>query len=350
MRPGTTLCIPAWNGEAFVAETLAAAVRQDVPGLVIHVSVDGADQATAEACRPFLDDPRIRLTLQPRRLGWVGNSNWLIAAADTRFVAMLPHDDVPEPGWLAALHGVLAAAPEAVCAFADLRGFGARTRRIDQAEIRGPILARLLDTLLHQRAAVAYRGLLRLRDAEDRPFLPTDMPRDIAADTAWLMELACRGEVRRVPEVLVAKRYHAGNTHGAWGSLPPAEQVEAQAALAATMTRRALAAIAEAAAPRGAVVAAALLRLAGCGAGLPRHPKTPPAALIAAYGVACPEAAHALPLPPRRVLIGQAGAGPLALLLDDPATLAKLAVLGASLPDATEPRLVAALGALAAGE
>ena len=36
------------------------------------------------------------------------------AAAETRFVAMLPHDDVPEPGWLEALHGVLAAAPKAI--------------------------------------------------------------------------------------------------------------------------------------------------------------------------------------------------------------------------------------------
>ena len=230
-----------------------------------------------------------------------------------------------------------------------MRRFGAQTQRINQAEIRGPILARLLDTLLHQRAAVAYRGLLRLGDGNSRPFLPTDLPRDIAADTAWLMELACHGEVRRVPKVLMAKRYHEANTHTAWGVLPRTEQIDIQAALTATMTRRALAAIGTVPALRGAVVAAGLLRLAGCGAGLQAAFRLSPAALITAYGLACPDAVEALPLPPRDVLLSQPGAAPLALVLNDPGTTARLAALRATLPDAMEPRLVAALEVLEAG-
>lgn len=348
MRPGTTLCIPAWNGAAFVAETLAAAARQDVPDLVVHISVDGGDSATAEACAPFLADSRFRLTVQPQRLGWVGNTNWLFARAQTRFVAILPHDDLPEPGWLNALHAALAAAPHAVCSFADLQGFGGYMRRINQSEVRGATLTRLLDTLLHQRPAVAYRGLFRCLHADDMPFLPTSLPGDVAADTAWLMELACRGELRRVPEVLVRKRYHAGNTHSAWDTQPLAAKVQTQGALAGWMTRRALATVGEDPAFRSAVVAAALLRLAGCGAGLPGSHRLPVSDLLVAFGAACPEASLALPRPPIGPLLAEPDAAPLRNLLTGPASSARLSAVRDTGTDGMDPNFATALSTLAA--
>lgn len=264
MHPATTVCVPTWGGAAFIGETLRALQQQDWPAMEIRISVDGNDRDTAAACAPFLADPRVRLAVQPARLGWVGNTNALIAAADTEFVAIMPHDDLPAPDWLGSLHRVLRAHPRAVCAYADIEGFGTSTMRFAQPEVSGPPLQRVLETMLNQGACVAYRGLLRLGAAADRPLVPTGLPGDISADTAWLMVLAQRGELRREPRVLVRKRYHPRNTHGAWSTRPPEDQRAAFVALLARMRAIALAGTPGATAA-AAVNLATLLRLAGCG-------------------------------------------------------------------------------------
>ena len=72
-----TLGVPAYRGEAYIAETLTSIQAQTHEDLEVLISLDGPDPATEEACRPFLSDPRFRLMSQPRNLGWVGNFNWL---------------------------------------------------------------------------------------------------------------------------------------------------------------------------------------------------------------------------------------------------------------------------------
>ena len=59
-----TLGVPAYRGEAFIADTLASVQAQTHRDLEVLVSVDGPDPATEEACRPFLADPRFRLVVQ----------------------------------------------------------------------------------------------------------------------------------------------------------------------------------------------------------------------------------------------------------------------------------------------
>ena len=74
----------------------------------------------------------------------------------------------------------------------------------------------MTDFLLNHFNAVAFRGLVRRRSAEDRPCLPTGLPENFAADTVWMLDLALRGELRRVPAPLYSKRYHAGSVHAGW--------------------------------------------------------------------------------------------------------------------------------------
>lgn len=314
LRPGTTVCVPTWNGAGFIGETLHALARQHCPGMRILISVDGNDAPTAAACAPFLADPRIRLIVQPQRLGWVGNTNALIAAVDTEFLAIMPHDDLPAPDWLARLHRLLRAHPDAACAYADLEGFGSYTERISQPEVLGPPLHRVLQTLLHLHACVAYRGLVRRSGPTDRPFIPTGLPEDIAADTAWLMVLAQRGALRREPRVLVRKRYHARATHAGWSRHLPQTRHAAAVALLARMRGIALATDGIAAS-QDMVDIAALLRLAGCGAILPPEGATDLPEMFAGFDAACGGIAAALVPPPWPSLARRPELEPLAALL-----------------------------------
>ncbi|WP_137124238.1 glycosyltransferase family A protein [Roseomonas sp. HF4] len=283
LLPGTTLCVPAWNATTFLAETLEAVARQQVPGLRVLVSIDGADAGTAAVCDAFLGDARFARIVQPRRLGWVGNTNALIEAVETEHVAIMPHDDLPADDWLVSLHAALAADPDAVGAYADLEAFGTSEFTFAQPEIVGPGLARRLETMLHQCACVAFRGLFRLRPGQPRPLLPAGLPGDIAADTAWLMELACRGALRRVPRILVRKRYHDRNTHGAWWSLPPETDFAAGIAVLDRMARRASHGLPGGRVPVRLVAAAALLRLLDCADPWPFLRAAPMARRVAAW-------------------------------------------------------------------
>ena len=345
MERGTTLCIPAWNATDFLAETLAACAAQDVPGLRILVSVDGADRATAAACEPFLADPRFACVVQDRRLGWVGNTNALIAAVATEHFAIMPHDDLPAPDWLAALHEVLDAHPRAVCAYADLEGFGTQEITFAQPEITGGPIARRLETLLQHYACVPYRGLFRLPDPARRPFLPTGLPGDIAADTAWLMELACQGELRRVPRVLVRKRYHPANTHGGWADLPPDQAVATTVGLIGSMRKRAMQGLSHASGEAGLIETAALLRLLGCGGTLLVARHAPAPALL--YGHLGTDGLIGL-LAGARTIRDHPEAQPLRKVLAEAACRARLAALAATMPGSVWSRCLNELMSLAA--
>ena len=341
LSPGTTVCIPAWNAAPFLAETLAAVARQDVPGLRVVVSVDGADAATAQACEPFLADTRFARVVQPTRFGWVGNTNALIAAAGTEYVAIMPHDDLPAEDWLATLHQVLADHPDAIGAYGDLEGFGTQQPGFVQPEIAGRPLARRLKTLLHHYACVPYRGLFRLSPDRPRPLLPTGLPGDVAADTAWLMELACQGALHRAPRVLVRKRYHRDNTHGAWNRLPPDARLAAGIAVLRRMRDRAASGLPDRAARL--VGAAALLRVIDCASPWPLFRTAAlPQRLVAwmdGEDGALPDAHDVLSAP---------GAAPLCARLAHPACAARLAELTAQMRGSAWDQALGALADLAA--
>ena len=74
--PLVTIGVPVYRGQDAVAVTLECIRAQTYPKLDVLISVDGSDAATAQACQPFLSDPRFRLHVQPARLGWAGNTDW----------------------------------------------------------------------------------------------------------------------------------------------------------------------------------------------------------------------------------------------------------------------------------
>jgi hypothetical protein len=63
---------------------------------------------------------------------------------------------------------------------------------------------------------------------------------DFAADTVWMTRLATVGDLIRVPRSLYRKRYHPGNTHGAWQQWPVERRVEAWTRHCLDMLREAL--------------------------------------------------------------------------------------------------------------
>ena len=157
--------------------------------------------------------------MQRRRLGWVGNSSTVLAAAAAEgpdYACLQPHDDVLEDDYIAVLLAEAEVNPTAAVVYSDIQSFGTRDSVLRQPTIAGSPFERQIGLLRDHFDAVAFRGLIRVSAL--RSILPmTGNPcDDFAADTVWMARQALVGDLVRVPRTLYRKRYHADNTHTQW--------------------------------------------------------------------------------------------------------------------------------------
>jgi hypothetical protein len=202
-----TVCIPVWNGEAFVEETLASVRAQTLDGIAVLVSVDKSDDRSLDICRAFAaNDARFSVFAQPTRLGWIGNVNWLLRQAGTEFACVMPHDDVIAPVYLERLIAKLQSHPEAVLAYCDIATFGKWDGVLVGPEAKGDTFARIVDFLHKNIVAEAWRGVFRTQALNNECTLET--VNGAAADQVWLLRLVVQGHLVRLPECLYRKRLH----------------------------------------------------------------------------------------------------------------------------------------------
>jgi glycosyltransferase involved in cell wall biosynthesis len=228
-EPLVGIGIPVWRGQGFVAETLRSVVAQRDVRLKIVVSIDGHDEKSAQACRPFAADPRVRIVVQQSRLGWVGNTAAALAAAseDADFACVQPHDDLIDPDYIATLLHAAQAHPQAAVVYSDLDAFGQRAGVDAQNSVLGPPMQRQLSLLKGHYNAVAYRGLTRCSTLRAVPPIAGNDCDDFSCDTVWMARLARTGELIRVPRVLYHKRYYAGSVHASWPTWSPDRRLKA---------------------------------------------------------------------------------------------------------------------------
>lgn len=211
--PPILVCVPAFRGAEVIGETLRAISRQEVPGLVCHISADGGDAGTAEACRPFLADPRFRLTVQERRLGWAGNLNALWAEARDGYAMYWQQDDLADDRYLERLLAAAEAAPSASVTYADVQWFGARSEREELPSVTGFALERAV-RMAEAQHYLPFRGLVRAAALRSGG-LPRLTPFDSALeDLVQVVRFARAGEMLRVPGPIYLKRAHRAAVHG----------------------------------------------------------------------------------------------------------------------------------------
>lgn len=215
-----TVCIPVYNGAAFVTETLESLQRQTATRIKVLISVDASDDASLEICRDWEAPGVCDVVGQPERLGWVENVNWLLRRVDTPFACLLFHDDWIVPGFLERLVARLQQHPEAVIAYGDICAFGTLDLQIVQPSLTGDPFDRVMTFLLDRTAATEMHGVFRT-DAMQRTNLLRSDADGFAADALWLLELAAHGEFLREPGVVYHKRYHEDSITSRWLARSP---------------------------------------------------------------------------------------------------------------------------------
>jgi glycosyltransferase involved in cell wall biosynthesis len=213
-----TVCIPAFQAEAFIDRTLRCARAQTYQDLRIDVSVDRSTDRTEEICRGHAgEDPRVRVTAHAEPLGWVGNVNHLLDAATGELAFVYFHDDVIEPTYVERLAGALADEPHAASAHCtvvlDDEASGGRRLR-PGFHYRGDAVERLLAYHVAPQRGELLRSMVR------RSGPPGHLRMEPAA-AVYEMQLVASGEALHVADPLYRRivERRGGMTTG-WNRRP----------------------------------------------------------------------------------------------------------------------------------
>lgn len=219
--PGrVTIGVPVYRGQAFLEASLNGILTQTYEDFDVIISMDEPDPESEEICSTFLKDSRFRMVLQPQRLGWMGNMNWLMSQAQTEFWHLQEQDDVIEPHFFEVLVEYARANPTVATVYSDIRLFGDQDVLIVLPSVVGSAYVRQMTLLYQHHQGVTLPGLSRVEALRATGGIPGNEVDNFLSETAWMAGMARWGELHRVPGELYRKRLHGGNTLLTWFTWP----------------------------------------------------------------------------------------------------------------------------------
>ena len=208
-----SVCIPVYNGSAFLPELLASIAEQDLSGVEVIVS----DNASTDSTPQILEDWKSRLPLrvirQPVTVSMPANFNAVLEAVSTEAYALICHDDYfASPDALAKARKVLADNPDVSAVYCDLVYVDERRRTLAKrrfgrsGRFSGDEVGR--ETLRTTRncfgiALAVRRDALASHRYEDRFVYTMDV------NLSWAVSR--EKPAFHIPETLIANRYSGTN-------------------------------------------------------------------------------------------------------------------------------------------
>lgn len=124
--PKFGICVPNYNYASYLEETLRSALDQTVSDLEVVVRDNASTDRSVEVAEA-LDDPRVKVGINPCNVGFAGNLDRAMAMSQARFLLLLGSDDLLEPDLLETYERVV----EASGAKPERTVFTAALHRVD---------------------------------------------------------------------------------------------------------------------------------------------------------------------------------------------------------------------------
>lgn len=221
-EPKVSAIVPCYNAAAFIQATLDCLVGQTWTNLEILIGDDFSTDATAEIVTSFAaKHANVQIIPRQKNLGWIDNTNDLMAHATGELAFFAFHDDVLATNYVEKLVAALAANPTAVIAFSDVEQFEldgqsilmqfTRMTRAHSALSRGRVMCRL-----YEYWWACVHGLFRVSIFQQTGGLQKHAMGEYAADWTWLLHMALLGDYVRVPETLCRKYFTATSLSKVW--------------------------------------------------------------------------------------------------------------------------------------
>ncbi|UTP38023.1 glycosyltransferase [Phenylobacterium sp. LH3H17] len=221
-RPKVTALVPCYNSAAFISLTLDSLAAQTWDNLEILVGEDNSTDETFELVSAFARSRGdVRILRRSHNLGWLRNSNDLMANATGELMFFAFHDDVIDPTYVESLVRALNDNPGAVLSYSD----------VEVTEVSGETavcsfdrLSGLQDSLARGLVMAAQppgwwvpnRGLFRAWAFHRSGGIKPNSQGEYSADWTWLLHLSLLGTFVRVPEILCHKYYRSGSISKVW--------------------------------------------------------------------------------------------------------------------------------------
>ncbi len=99
-QPQITVALPVYNGEQYIALAIKSVLAQTFIDFELLILDNCSTDNTLDIIRTF-SDPRIRVIVNPKNLGMIGNWNLAVSHAVGKYIKILSHDDLLAPSCLA---------------------------------------------------------------------------------------------------------------------------------------------------------------------------------------------------------------------------------------------------------
>jgi len=205
--PTISVVMAAYNGAAFLRETIDSVLAQTMPDFEIVVADDCSTDDTL-AVLASIDDPRLRVVRAARNGGPAAARTLAMAHASGRFVAGLDQDDICRPDRFARQLAYLDDHPDVVLVTSTIEMVdGKTTRRDPYPDLVDP---GEIDWTMELLNPLAWSTTL-MRGEAARALMPFE--RDayrFAEDFDLYVRIRAHGRIGRIAEPLVRYRMHAG--------------------------------------------------------------------------------------------------------------------------------------------
>jgi glycosyltransferase involved in cell wall biosynthesis len=211
--PLVSVVLGTYNGEAYLHEQLRSVLAQTWPALEIIAIDDCSGDRTVDILREYAGrDPRMRVVVNERNLGFVRNFEKGCRLAGGKYIALCDQDDYWFPEKIAKMVAAIGGYPMVYCdsdlCDEALQPLGRRISELVHYQSFDDCRQLCVFSRMYGHATLITQDLF----ARASPFLE-EVPHD-----GWLAYHATLyGGVLYLPEVLVKYRQHAGNVFGVVG-------------------------------------------------------------------------------------------------------------------------------------
>ncbi|VXD14558.1 Glycosyl transferase, family 2 (fragment) [Planktothrix serta PCC 8927] len=130
--PLVSVCIPAYNGELFIAEAISSILSQTYCKIELIISDDHSQDNTVAIAQSFQDQTTIPLSiLTPNHQGLAQNSNFCIEQSQGKYIKFLYQDDILTPNCIEKMVTLAETDPEIGLVFSPREMFFLNQNDID---------------------------------------------------------------------------------------------------------------------------------------------------------------------------------------------------------------------------
>jgi len=227
VSPRVTVLIPVYDREKYVAAAIESILAQSFTDFELLLIDDGSADGSVEIMRGYMTDPRVRLECNAQNLGIPKTRNRGIDLARGEYIAMLDSDDWAYPTRLEKQVAFLDRHSDVavVGAWATRMNEKGRPSNRDRRRFVSPgeLQSRLLFRACFAQTSIMARTAV-LREYRYREQYA------VCEDYDLFVRIASKHKLIRLPETLVRRRRHAGNSGCGNAELMKAKNQEIESA------------------------------------------------------------------------------------------------------------------------